>query len=153
MKNFLTMVLLGFSVMAIAQQKITFEYDKAGNQTYRKLCINCTNKKSKVIIKETPKEIAALTEEDLEKFTPNDVISYYPNPVREELYLKWELTNNNYVKVIQVYNFNGQILNSYTQSDRSNTQTIPFHSYPSGNYLVVLQYQSGEQKTINIIKR
>jgi hypothetical protein len=149
MKHFLTMLLLGFSLMAIAQQKITFEYDKAGNQTYRKLCLNCTNKK----LKDIPKEIAAITEEDLQKFFPEDAISYYPNPVREELYLRWELTNENYVKSLQVYNFNGQILKTYSQSDRNNTQTIPFQTYPSGTYLIVLQYKNGDQKTIKIIKQ
>jgi hypothetical protein len=149
MKHFLTMLLLGFSVIAMSQQKITFEYDKAGNQTYRKLCLNCTNKKSK----ELPKEIEAITEEDLEKFFPEDAISYYPNPVREELYLKWALTNDNYVASLNVYNFNGQVLRSYSQSERSNSQTIPFQSYPSGAYLIVLQYKNGEQKTIKIIKQ
>jgi hypothetical protein len=143
------MVLLGFSLMTTAQQKITFEYDKAGNQTNRKLCLNCTNKKSK----EGPKEIAAITEEDLEKFFPEDAISYYPNPVREELYLKWALIEGNYVTSLMVYNFNGQVLKSYTYSKESNTQSIPFQPYPSGAYLIVLQYKNGDQKTIKIIKQ
>jgi hypothetical protein len=150
MKHYLTILLLGFSIMAIGQKKITFEYDGAGNQIKRELCLTCTSKKANEI---PPKEIAAITEEDLEKFTPNDVISYYPNPVREELYLKWELTNDVYVKSLQVYNFNGQVLKSYSQSERENTQTIPFQDYPSGTYLVVLEYSNGDQKTIKIIKK
>jgi hypothetical protein len=151
MKNYLLVVMILFSLCIQAQpKKITFEYDGAGNQIKRELCLTCTSKKSNVT---PPKEIAAVTEEDLEKFTPDDVISYYPNPVREELYLKWELSNDVYVKSLQVYNFNGQVLKNYSQSERENTQTIPFQSYPAGVYLVVLEYSNGDQKTIKIIKQ
>jgi hypothetical protein len=151
MKHYLAILLLGFSAMAMAQsKKITFTYDGAGNQIKRELCLTCTSKKSNEI---PPKEIAAITEDDLEKFTPNDVISYYPNPVREELYLKWELSNDVYVKSLQIFNFTGQVLKNYSQSERENTQTIPFQSYPSGVYLIVLEYSNGDQKTIKIIKQ
>ena len=47
-------------------------------------------------------------EEDLLKFSPEDVISYYPNPVREELYLKWELVNENKVSSIEVFSINSK---------------------------------------------
>ena len=150
MKHYLIVVMILFSLCIQAQKKITFEYDVAGNQIKRELCLQCTSKKSST---SPPKEIAALAEEDLEKFAPNDVISYYPNPVREELYLKWELSNDVYVKALQVYNFTGQVLKNYSQSERENTQTIPFQSYPSGVYLVVLEYSNGDQKTIKIIKQ
>jgi hypothetical protein len=149
MKHFLTMLLLGFSVMTIGQQKITFEYDKAGNQIFRKLCLNCTNKKSKG----EPKEIEAITEQDLQKFFPEDAISYYPNPVSEELYLKWALIEGNYVSSIRVYSFNGQVLKIYSKSDETNAQTIPFQPYPTGTYLIVLKYNNGDEKTIKIIKQ
>lgn len=149
MKHYLILLLIMFSLAIQAQsQKITFEYDTAGNQTKRELTFG-TNKKTDA----APKEIEAITEDDLEKFFPEDVISYYPNPVREELYLKWELTNENYVKALHIYNFTGQILNSYSQSNNSNSQTIPFQSYPSGTYLVILDYSNGDQKTIKIIKQ
>jgi hypothetical protein len=151
MKNYLVVVMILFSLCIQAQpKKITFEYDGAGNQTKRELCLQCTSKKSNT---SPPKEIAAVTEEDLEKFFPEDVLSYYPNPVREELYLKWELSNDNYVKALRVYNFNGQALKSYSPSERDNTQTIPFQSYPSGVYLIVLEYSNGDEKTIKIIKK
>ena len=151
MKYYLLLLIITCSLAIHAQtQKITFSYDNAGNQTIRELCLNCTAKKSNVT---PPKEVAAITEEDLEKFAPNDVLSYYPNPVREELYLKWELADDNYVKGLQVYNFNGQILKSYSQSNSDNSQTIPFQSYPTGVYLIVLEYSSGDQKTIKIIKK
>jgi hypothetical protein len=151
MKHYLLVVLILFSLAIQAQQKkITFAYDGAGNQTIRELCLTCTSKKSN---ETPPKEITAVTEKDLEKFFPEDVLSYYPNPVREELYLKWELSNDNYIKGLQVYNFNGQVIKSYSPSERDNTQIIPFQSYPSGVYLIVLEYSNGDQKTIKIIKK
>lgn len=130
-------------------KKVTFAYDSAGNQINRVLCLTCTSKKSD----ETTKEISAVTEEDLQKFFPEDVLSYYPNPVREELYLKWQLTDNNYIKALQIYNFNGQKIKSYSQSNSDNSLTIPFQSYPAGIYLIALEYSNGDQKTIKIIKK
>jgi hypothetical protein len=150
MKYYLLLILFGFSINIVAQQKITFNYDAAGNQTLRELCLSgCTAKMSK----ETPKEIEALTDEDLQKFSPEDVISYYPNPVREELYLKWELKEGNSVSSIVVYGLNGQILNTYHKTEKINTQNISFQSYPTGVYIVALIYTSGDQKTIKIIKQ
>lgn len=151
MKHFLLLVMTTFSLAIQAQTKINFAYDNAGNQISRVLCIGagCTSKKSNEITKET----VAVTEGDLQKFFPEDVLSYYPNPVQEELYLKWQLTNETYVKSLVVYNFNGQKLKSYSQSDSDNSLTIPFQSYPTGVYLIILEYSSGEEKTIKIIKK
>jgi hypothetical protein len=150
MKRYLPIIMTLFSLLSQAQsKKITFTYDGAGNQTKRELCLTCVAKGSNTV----PKEIEAITEKDLEKFFPEDVLSYYPNPVREELYLKWEVSNDNYIKGLRIYSFNGQAIKSYSLSERDNAQTIPFQSYPSGIYLVVLQYSNGDEKTIKIIKK
>jgi hypothetical protein len=146
-KHFLLLILFSLAIQAHSQ-KITFEYDSAGNQTKRELTL-ITNKKTEAVTKET----VAAAEEDMQKFFPEDVLSYYPNPVREELYLKWELADDNYVKGVQVYNFNGQILKSYSRSANDDSQTIPFQAYPAGVYLIVLEYNSSDQKTIKIIKK
>lgn len=143
-------MLLGFSLFASGQDRITFSYDNAGNQTQRLLCINCTTSKISGTI---PKEITALKEEDLLNFFPEDVISYYPNPVKEELYLKWQLIEDNLVTSIQVYGLSGQLLKSYSGLEKNNAQNIPFQAYPSGVYAVVLFYSNGEQKSIKIIKQ
>ena len=92
------------SIGSNAQDRIKFEYDTAGNQTRRFVCFSCSAKTTDSI----PKEIAELKEEDLLKFSPEDVISYYPNPVREELYLKWELVNENKVSSIEVFSINSK---------------------------------------------
>ncbi len=96
MKHFILFILFGFSQFTSAQDRIIFSYDNAGNQITRSLCLQCTTLKNSP----KPKEIIALKEEDLQKFFPEDVISYYPNPVKEELYLKWELKDENLVNSI-----------------------------------------------------
>ncbi len=152
MNKFFTFILLLFSFIIQAQvaDRITFSYDDAGNQIQRKLCINCTTSK---MSNESIKEITALEEGDLLKFSEQDIISYYPNPVKEELYLKWELVNNNTVTSIQVYGLNGQLVSSHTQLEKKNTQNISFQKYPTGVYAVILYYKNGEQKSIKIIKK
>lgn len=151
MRNYVLLLFLGFTLFSQAQDKIIFDYDASGNQINRKLCLsaNCdgTGYKSKA-----PKEIAALQEEDMQKFSPEDVISYYPNPVKEELYLKWELVVGKTVGTIYLYALNGQVLKTYDNLDKANNLNIPFLDYPRGTYVVVLVYNDGEQKTIKIVK-
>jgi hypothetical protein len=149
MKNYLLLLFLGFSLFVKAQDKITFDYDNAGNQIKRELCISCNKAGYKTT---APKEITAIVEEDLQKFTPDDVISYYPNPVKEELYLKWELVAGKTVGSIYLYALNGQVLKTYNNLDKANNLNIPFFNYPVGTYLVVLVYNDGVQKTIKIVK-
>jgi hypothetical protein len=150
MRNYVLLLFLGFSLFIKAQDnKITFDYDNAGNQTIRELCISCTKPGYKT---KAPIAIAALKEEDLEKFSPEDVISYYPNPVKEELYLKWELISDKSVVSIYLDDLNGRILHTYNNLEKVNSLNIPFFNYPRGTYLVVLVYNNGEHKTIKIEK-
>ncbi len=134
--------------MAQNPDKIVFTYDDAGNQSLRELCINCMNPNARYI--NNPKD---LKKEDLVKSEVSNLISYYPNPVQEELYLSWELANNNAVTSIQIYDLNGRLLRTFQGLAILNSQTIPFIEYPAGNYLVMLVYTNGEQKTIKIIKK
>jgi hypothetical protein len=164
MAKFILFILLFVSIVTNAQKKskqsqqkitevptarIIFSYDIEGNQIERKFCYGCTSK----IVNPIPKEIIALKEEDLQKFSTDDVISYYPNPVNEELYLKWELINDNTVFSINVYGLNGQLLKSYSGLTKTNSKNITFQNYPTGTYAVVLFYSNGEQKSIKIIKQ
>ena len=149
MKYCIVLFVLGFTVFSQAQEtKIKFSYDNAGNQVSRILCINCMPETGKKI-----KEIEALVDEDLQKVSGEDMISYYPNPVKEELYLKWELSEDNYVTSIQLISITGQILNTYKDTKNNYTQNILFQSYPSGVYIVVINYKSGTPKTFKIIKQ
>jgi hypothetical protein len=148
--RFLSLFFLLFcSLFVNAQiQKISFDYDLAGNQIVRRWCTSCHSKNSN----EVPKEVADLKSEDLRKFFPEDVISYYPNPVKEELYLKWELINDNKVVSIQLYSLGGQLVKSYAKLENTDNQTMTFSAYPSGIYSLLLLYTNGEEKSIKIIK-
>jgi Secretion system C-terminal sorting domain len=144
------LLLFGFLFTAIttqAQNKLLFEYDSAGNQIKRELCINCNPLLGKAI-----KEVAEIKAEDLMKFSTQDVIKYYPNPVKEELYLQWELIENNSVSSIEIYTFTGQLLKAYTALENKKSQNIPFNALPQGIYSLRLVYANSDTKTIKIIK-
>ncbi|MDP5202020.1 T9SS type A sorting domain-containing protein [Flavobacterium sp. DG2-3] len=151
MKKLITLLLFGFCAFSNAQQKITFSYDSAGNQIVRNLCLSGCNPTGKST--EEVKEIEAVTDEDLLKFSKEDVISYYPNPVKEQLYIKWELINDNKVSSITVYGISGQVLQNFSRTENTDNQIISFGEYSRGVYLVVLNYKDGDQKTIKIIKQ
>jgi hypothetical protein len=151
MKKLIILLLFGFCAFSQAQQKITFSYDSAGNQIVRNLCISGCNPTGKSV--NEVKEMNAVTQDDLLKFSKEDVISYYPNPVKEQLYLKWELINENKVSSIVVYGISGQVLQTFSGSESNDNQVISFEPYPRGVYLVALNYKNGEQKTIKIIKQ
>lgn len=151
MKKIITLILFGITIFSNAQQKITFNYDSAGNQILRQLCLSGCDLLGKP--EKEVKEIETLVDEDLLKFSQEDVISYYPNPVKEELYIKWELKDDNYVNSIQVFNLTGQLLRTYQPTVRNDSQNIAFQDYPTGIYAVMLYYSNGDQKSIKIIKR
>lgn len=151
MKKIITLLFFGICAFSNAQQKITFSYDSAGNQILRSLCLSGCNPTGKTV--DEAKEMEAVTEDDLLKFSKEDVISYYPNPVKEQLYLKWELINDNKVSSIAVYGISGQVLQNFSRTESTDNQIISFGEYPRGVYLVVLNYKDGGQKTIKIIKQ
>ncbi len=138
------------STFVFAQtNKITFTYDEAGNQKNREFCPYCPAKNSGSI----PKEIDQLTENDLLKFFPEDVISYYPNPVKESLYIKWVNENDNQVTSINIFSLSGQLLKSFNNLNGRDNFTISFNDLPQNVYSVNLIYTKGEQKPIKIIKQ
>ena len=147
MKKLLLTIFCFYGLLSNAQ-KIRFEYDAAGNQIQRKWCPGCLSRNSN----EVYKDISKLEDSDLQKFFPEDVISYYPNPVKEELYLKWDLINDNKVSSIEVFTLNGQSLKSIKENLAENSQMISFSDYPVGVYFITLNYINGEQKSIKIVK-
>lgn len=130
------------------QQKIHFDYDIAGNQITREFCLNCSAKTSNI-----SKEISELKDSDLLKFLPEDNFSYYPNPVKEELFLKWDNSNTIKISNIKLFSLNGTLLKSFENQENLISQNILFQYYPNGLYVVILSYSNGEEKTIKIIKQ
>lgn len=148
MRNIYLFLFIVSTIIARAQvQKIHFDYDASGNQITRIWCSTCSSKMSN-----TTKNILDLIENDFQKFFPEDVISYYPNPVKEELFLKWQLIDTVVVSSISIYNINGAVLKNYTNLESLTTKNISFQEYPQGTYFVELKYTNGEEKSIKIIK-
>lgn len=144
-----SLILLGISIHAQNTPKITFEFDNAGNQIKRILCSDCSARTSGDLVK----NFEEITEKDLLKFYPEDVISYYPNPVKEQLYLQWEINNDNKVSSIEVYALNGQLLKSFKNLQTKNNFVISFNDLPRNVYSINLVYTNGEHKPIKIIKK
>ena len=126
--------------------KLLFSYDTAGNQITRTLCVNCPanlGRPAKPKEEKTP-EIETVV---------IDKVTFFPNPVQEELNIKWELIDNKTVENISVYNLNGGLMQSFTDLKTENLKVIPFGIYPSGMYIVSLTYSDGEQKSLQVIKK
>lgn len=129
--------------------RIRFNYDDEGNQIERIICVGCNARtvKDSTITSET------ITESDMEKDLLYHQISYYPNPVKEELYIKWVNDDKNYVLNIELFSQVGQSLQQYSYLKGKDTATVSFLNYPSGYYNVVLVYFNGERKTLKIMKK
>ena len=154
MTKYYTLLFFTFSLFCKGQNKIEFSYDAAGNQIRREICVGCRMASGKEVKnKNTVDESDMMLVDQDQLVTSNsDKISYYPNPVREELYLSWEANSNKSVTSIQLFSLNGQLLQTFIKLNGSK-QTIPFLNYPTGMYLVVFLYSDGEQKSIKILKK
>lgn len=139
-KNY-TLLFFLFSLFVTAQDRILFSYDTAGNQVLREICLNCATSKNVKAIKD-------IKDDDL---LVMDQISYYPNPVSEELYLSWELVDEKKVSQLQVLSMSGQTLKTIVPE--RGQLTLGFQGYPSGVYFIVFSYNNGEEKTIKILKK
>ena len=103
MKKLLIILLLISCFLSQGQQnKISFSYDSAGNQITRSYCYSCAAKNSNNL-----KDVSQINDSDLLKFIPDDNFSYYPNPVKEELFLTWNKQDEIILNSIKLYNLNG----------------------------------------------
>lgn len=137
----LFLFLLCFQVNSMAQ-KITFEYDSMGSQ------INRTYDPSgSRLSQQQAKDYDELVANDFQKFFSEDIISYYPNPVKDELFLKWEVLNNDVIDNITIYNINGLLVKEI-KFIKENKTIISFQNFNSGTFLVNLNFTSGDRKSV-----
>lgn len=148
MKKILVLVLglFGFLISNAQTTKLLFSYDTAGNQIARTLCVNCPVGQGR------PAKPVDTKEEEIEIIVI-DKVTFFPNPVQEELNIQWELVNNKTVDNIAVYNLNGALMQTFSDLKNETLKVLPFGSYPSGMYIVSLTYNDGEQKSLQIIKK
>jgi choice-of-anchor A domain-containing protein len=132
--------------------ELVFDYDPAGNQQKRYLCINCKTP-SQLTTAKTPQNFSEVPAAEFIESEFSSALSYYPNPVKEELYVQWHFVPSQTIESFRVYDLSGRLLTSYREPEGNTTETISFGSYPSGVYLLEVSYTSGDQKTIQIIKQ
>lgn len=150
MKGKITLLCLLFITIAHSQiTEIQFDYDVAGNQIKRSF-INVSDRPAS---NDSIKKIEDLVEEDLIKSDIYEDIQYYPNPVREQLFVKWTLLEDRFVERIDLYSVSGQLLTSIKNLSKVNSTSVYFSSYPEGMYNLVLLYSDSEQKTLKVIKK
>ncbi|MFC4815986.1 T9SS type A sorting domain-containing protein [Flavobacterium sp. GCM10023249] len=147
--KYILLFLLFLSGVTAEAQSVSFSYDSAGNQISRTWCALCPGKMSSGGVSKNEEDI---TEEDLEKFHPEDIVSYYPNPVQEQLYLKWSLVDDKRMVEINLYNSNGQLIKSVKNLQNTDHYLFPFQTLPEGIYTLNLTYTNGKQEPIKIIK-
>ncbi|OXA91692.1 T9SS type A sorting domain-containing protein [Flavobacterium hercynium] len=162
MKKYILVFLL-IGSFTNAQEKLTFDYDTAGNQTNRMLiCINCIDvitdeledKGNEEDPKEDPKDDDESEDSTTEDPSKETAISYYPNPVKEELFIdRRQLSNENPVTTIAVYSLSGQAIKTQPIANGQNGLTLPFSEYPAGVYIVLISHKNGEDKSIKIMKQ
>lgn len=144
MKKNALMLLLLATTLVQGQPRIQFSYDAAGNQVLREVCMNCAARTANNGVPIIEKSVIQ---------TPTSQITYYPNPVLQELYVKWESEKENDVKEINLYSMTGQLMNSNSDLKGATNVTIAFQNYPAGFYNLILLYTNGETKTIRVVKK
>ncbi|WP_396190969.1 T9SS type A sorting domain-containing protein [Flavobacterium sp.] len=148
-KMFFALSLL-FSLSALSQNdnRIKFEYDSAGNQTRRFICL-C---EAKIANDSIFKNIETLVEKDMIQDVEYEQLSFYPNPVLEELYIKWSDKTNNPIVEMQLYSMSGQLLQTKKGIKQGELTSVSFHNYATGIYNLILIRLNGERKTLKIVK-
>ena len=139
----LLLLMLFVTTVSNAQKRIKFDYDTTGNQVERVICSNCGAR----ISNENPKE------EDFIKNEISSSIDYYPNPVKEELYLKWTNKLDANIEAIELSSISGQLLKKSTEMQDKKNTSITFSEYPQGMYVLVFIYTNGERESIKIVKQ
>ncbi len=93
--------------------------------------------------------LATLSVEKIEEFTVNEKISFYPNPTRDVLYLKFDsesINNLNY----KIYNISGQQLKYGLLNE--NVKSISFEDLPPNMYIIEIYNEYKILNTHKIIK-
>lgn len=140
MKNkFLVLLFLVFGYSSFGQLT-TFSYDVAGNQiaVYVEIPFSSPFKMASTPI--------------LQSNPIYKDVKYYPNPVKNELYMEWQIIENNSLSSICVFNVDGVLLKTHKELNSINSYTLSFQDYSQGIYFVEFLYSNGEQKTFKIIK-
>jgi hypothetical protein len=135
---------------ANAPTSIAFDYDGAGNQKKRSMIYLAArhHQRHHLIPSST-----VVDEKQLVASEEYSDISYYPNPLESQLYLKWTDEKEKDMETIELYDITGKLMHIYPNQNDKSDATIDFEQYPQGIYELKLLYAGGEVKTLKIVKR
>lgn len=151
MKKFLFVLPLLCSLSAFAQEEpLQFQYDAAGNQTVSQLiCINCPGEPQAGGGGETP---GAETPIILSEKTLNQ-LTYYPNPVTEELTLLWKNNPHRRITSVSVYTLGGKRVHYASPLNLQENLVLSFSALAPGMYEIVALTSDGKTEAFKILKK
>lgn len=127
-------------------QTLHFSYDTAGNQIIREqICQECVG-----VIDSSTDRIA---KPDRIPTKPKNQVHYFPNPVIDELHLKWSSVDDKLLMSVALYSINGQHIRTFSNLERQSDFKIPFSDCPSGIYSLIINYSNSEKQALTIIKK
>jgi hypothetical protein len=150
MKKLLLLSLLLQSLAGFAQEeRLQFQYDAAGNQIVSRLvCINCPEDPGagggEAPVDNTP---IVLSEKTLNQLT------YFPNPVSQELTLLWKNNPHRRITSISVYTLGGKRALYASPLNLQESLVLSFSALASGVYEVVALTSDGKTEAFKILKK
>ncbi len=135
------------SLSLYAQKRITFDYDNSGNQIERTICVNCGARLANDSIR------ANQEVEKVQKEFKDNGISYFPNPVMEQLTIRWVNSEDIFIDRLEIISMSGQLVNVYSNLKNNESQLVDFRTVAQGIYNVILWQNNGKKKTVKIVKR
>ncbi|WP_304064841.1 T9SS type A sorting domain-containing protein [Pedobacter glucosidilyticus] len=135
-----------------AQERLTFTYDAAGNQTQRKwICANCSSS----AYRPTEEQVKLLNDSKFadEDKEPKRSLEGFPNPVTEQMQVKWSSNEQIYVKQLMLFSVLGvKVLEKTFQSYEQST-ILDFTSLAPGIYVLQAIYSDNLKETLKIFKK
>lgn len=124
--------------------KIIFNYDTSGNQVKRYLD-NTYSSKQNITAKDTAKSIE-------EKQEVISQLTYYPNPIKNELTISWSKSINSSVNTVNVFTMDSKLVKQLNASKNNQELKIPFQDVSSGIYIIKVLFTNGKQDSFKVIK-
>ncbi|HEX9980165.1 MAG TPA: T9SS type A sorting domain-containing protein [Flavobacterium sp.] len=141
--------LIGATAQCQTWDHIQFDYDLAGNQIKRYVIDIVAGKENPEVVK----ALDSLVEGDLLTSDIYADVKFYPNPVQEQLYVKWTNVKQVHVENISVFNLGGQKLYNFDIEGDTESTIVNFQPLPEGLFTLVLTYSDGNRKTLKIVKK
>ncbi len=127
---------------------IYFQYDTSGNQKSRAWCLNCANKSSTT--KEKDSILAEIIDEPLGEMKSNIVA--YPNPVKDYLHLEWIENPTQQPSSLFLFSIDSKLIYQRRIKEKRGNAEISLENYPSGVYILLVEYTNGKKESFTIIK-